>query len=88
MGIPVILFAFRNDVTRYSALDGILPVYTFDDLENNTVNWFPNAPDIEDLKHYMISNLDLTIKEQLGETVNLDILQNLRDKIENYKIIN
>ena len=88
MGIPVILFAFLDDKTRYTALDGILSIYTIEDLESNNVNWYPNHIEFEDLKQAMISNLELTIKEQLGEKINSEELKQLQQKIENYKIIN
>lgn len=88
MGIPVILFSFLDNKTRYTALKGILPIYTLKDLKNNKIDWSPKPVEIEDLKQAMISNLQLTIKEQLGERINNEDLKQLRQKIENYKIIN
>lgn len=88
MGIPVILFCFNDDKTRYSALNGIIPIYTLDDLKNGHVNWNPKLVNIENLKEFMIKNLGLTIKEQLGENINKNELQLLRSKIENYNILN
>ncbi len=85
MGIPVI-FCRQNDeqLTRFSALDGILPLYTIDDFKNNRVNFVPNAPNIESLKSAMIENLRLSVCESRGESVDLAKLNEIREFIANF----
>ncbi len=85
MGIPVI-FCRQNDeqLTRFSTLSGILPLYTIDDFKNNRVNFAPNAPNIEPLKSAMIENLRLSICESRGESVDLAKLNEFREFIANF----
>lgn len=80
MGIPVI-FCRQNDeqLTRFSALDGILPIYTIDDFRKKSVDFSPNAPNIEALKSAMIENLHLSISESRGESVDFAKLTEIRN---------
>ena len=55
MGIPVVVFYPLNsdagrasDRERYSALDGLVRVYRFEEIDN--VDWRPEAIDASDLK--------------------------------------
>lgn len=87
MGIPVIVFCYNDDKSRYTALDGIVPIYTMEDLKNDKVNWNPTKINIEDLKQYMIKNFELSVKEALGEHINKNELKQIRNMIENYNIL-
>ncbi len=86
MGIPVI-FCRQNDeqLTRFSALKGILPIYTIDDFKNNRVDFAPNAPNIEPLKSAMIENLRLSVSVSRGESVVLVKLNEIREFIANFR---
>lgn len=86
MGIPVI-FCRQNDeqLTRFSALDSILPLYTLDDFKKNRVNFSPNVPNIEPLKNVMLENLRLSVQKMRGENVNLAKLLECRAYIQNFK---
>lgn len=86
MGIPVI-FCRQNDeqLTRFSALDSILPLYTLDDFKKNRVNFSPNVPNIEPLKNAMLENLRLSVQKMRDENVNLAKLLECRAYIQNFK---
>jgi len=71
---------------RFSALDGILKVYTLDDFKKNAVNFSPKALDIEPLKEAMLENLKLSILKAFGESVDEAKLQNLCEFIANFKV--
>ena len=87
MGIPVI-FCRQNDeqITRFSALSGILPIYTIDDFRKKRVDFSPNAPNIEALKSAMIENLHLSVKQSRGENVDFAKLREIREFIANFKV--
>lgn len=87
MGIPVI-FCRQNDeqLTRFSALDSILPLYTLDDFKKGCVNFSPNVPNIEPLKIAMLENLRLSVQKMRGEDVKLAKLLEYRAFIQNFKV--
>lgn len=62
MGIPVVLVSpAYEEADRFSALKGILRVYSREDVVAGNVNYNPQAVDIEDLKKLLIRNLQLSI---------------------------
>lgn len=85
MGIPVVLIA-RNEenLQRFSALNGIVPIYTLEDLEKGRVDFAPQSLDIESLKQDMLENLRLSIKEAMGESVDKEALQTIRQRIADF----
>lgn len=86
MGIPVILCRQNDEqLTRFSALDSILPLYTLDDFKKNRVHFNPNVPNIEPLKIAMLENLRLSAQKERGENVNLAKLLEYRAFIQNFK---
>ena len=87
MGIPVVLISETINNIRFSTLDGIIKIYSIDDLKQGNINYSVQAPNIEDLKTLMIKNVDLTIKQVFDASVSDEYLCDIREKIENYKII-
>ncbi len=89
MGIPVILLTnCEEQKTRFSALDGLIKINTIDDLKNNLVDYDNiEVPDIEELKKYILKNLELSIKKALHEEVDEIELQKIRDNIRNFRLI-
>lgn len=89
MGIPVI-FCRQNDeqLTRFSALHSILPIYTIDDFKNKRVDFSPQALDIEALKHAMLENLHLSVSESRSENIDLAKLTEIREFVANYQLKN
>ncbi|MCV3336935.1 polysaccharide pyruvyl transferase family protein [Campylobacter sp. RKI_CA19_01121] len=87
MGIPTILISNNKEeqMTRFSALDGIVTIYTLDDIKNRQINFYPEIPHIEDLKHYMLKNLELSILKTMGKEVNEQELAYIRNIIETWK---
>lgn len=85
MGIPVVLIT-RNEenLQRFSALNGIVPIYTLEDLEKGRVDFAPKPLDIESLKQDMLENLRLSIKEAMGESVDKETLQTIRQRIADF----
>lgn len=85
MGIPVVLIA-RNEenLGRFSALSGIVPIYTIEDLEKGRVDFVSQSLDIESLKQDMLENLNLSIKEAMGESVDKETLQAIRQRIADF----
>lgn len=85
MGIPVVLIA-RNEenLQRFSALNGIVPIYTLEDLEKGRVDFAPKPLDIESLKQDMLENLRFSIKEAMGESVDKEALQTIRQRIADF----
>ena len=87
MGISVILCRSNNEqTTRFSALNGILPIYTLDDFKKKQVDFNPKPLNIESLKKALFENLRLSIKEAYGETIDTNKLLEHRDLIKNFKI--
>lgn len=86
MGIPVVFINPNYDEEeRFSSMDGILPIYTLEDLKNNRIIYPDTAPDIEDLKVLLLKNLELSIKETISEEER-QLRYEIRRKIESYKI--
>ncbi|WP_086229661.1 MULTISPECIES: hypothetical protein [Campylobacter] len=82
MGIPVVLIAKNQEnINRFSAIKGIIPIYTYDDLKNNRINFNPKSLNIEDLKQYMLQNLKLSTLKEMGENE----LMQIRHNIQYYK---
>lgn len=85
MGIPVVLIArSEENLQRFSALNGIVPIYTLEDLEKGRVDFAPKPLDIESLKQDMLENLRLSIKEAMGESVDKEALQTIRQRIADF----
>lgn len=79
MGIPVLLLQDSPEQsTRFSALHNILKPHSLEDLRHNRVDFNPKAPDIEDLKEAMLTNLDLSIRQIWGEAIDLEALSRAR----------
>lgn len=80
------IFCRQNDeqLTRFSALDGILPIYTIDDFGGKRVDFNPQTPNIEALKRAMIENLHLSVSESRGESVDFAKLTAIREFIANH----
>lgn len=86
MGIPVVLIAENEEQKqRFGTLDGIIPIYTKEQLSQKTVNFTPTVPDIEDLKEAMLENLKLSVAKERGEELDGQRLKNLREFIATYK---
>ena len=85
MGIPVVLIA-RNEenLGRFSALNGIVPIYTLEDLEKGRVDFAPQSLNIESLKEDMLENLKLSIKQEMGESIDTQALQTIRQRIADF----
>lgn len=86
MGIPVVLINQWEGDRRYEALKGIIPVYDEKDLIAGKVDFNPSEVDIEDLKSDMIKNLELTIRQAQGYSVDVEELDSLRSRIESFSI--
>ena len=86
MGIPVILIQEDSleNVKRFSALKGILPYYTVQDLQNGGINFSPDPVDIESLKTALLENLKLSVKRALFVDVSLNELKDIRSEIEHF----
>ena len=87
MGVPTVLIVNNSADCRYSALKGILKIYSINDLINKNIDFSPEILDIEELKSDMIKNVELSIKQELGEEINIDELKSIRNKIEEFSII-
>lgn len=89
MGVPVILIASDPDenLQRFSALDGLIRPYTYSDFEKGLVDFNPVSYDIEDLKCLLLKNLELSIRQSWGENVSLEVLEQIRKEIRDYKLI-
>ena len=87
MGIPTILIDFEDKNDRFGSLDGILKIYNKQDLIDGNINYNTQAPVFEDLKQLMIKNLELNIKQAFGEEIDEKELNNIRQLIEKYNII-
>lgn len=86
MGIPVVLIAKNQEnINRFSAIKGIIPIYTYDDLKNNRINFNPKSLNIEDLKQYMLQNLKLSTLKEMGEKIDENELMQIRHNIQYYK---
>ncbi len=89
MGIPVVLISKDEEtINRFSALKGIVPIWTFEDLKNGRVNFNPQSVDIESLKKDMLENLRLSILQEFGESVDMKHLAEIRKTIAEFDIVN
>ena len=87
MGIPVILCRANDEqLTRFSALDKILPIYTLDDFKKKRVDFSFNAPNIEPLKRAMLDNLRLSLDESRGANIDLANLAKCKEIIRDFKV--
>ncbi|MBD5164814.1 polysaccharide pyruvyl transferase family protein, partial [Helicobacter sp.] len=85
MGIPVVLIARdQENIQRFSALSGIVPIYTLEDLEKGRVDFAPQSLNIELLKEDMLENLKLSIKQAMGESIDTQALQAIRQRIADF----
>lgn len=86
MGIPVIfIHPEMEEADRFSAMDGIIKIYSLNDLKEGKVQFDVKAPDIQDLKAAILRNLELSMKENLSEKEENE-LSKVRLFIERYKI--
>ncbi|MCW1361095.1 polysaccharide pyruvyl transferase family protein [Campylobacter jejuni] len=82
MGIPVILICEDSDqINRFSALDGILKIYSLQDLYIDGIDFNPKSVDIELLKEYMFENLVLSIEKAQGGGIDENRLLFIRKEI-------
>ena len=87
MGIPTILIDFEDKNDRFGSLNGIIKIYNKQDLINRNINYSPEVTNIEDLKQLMIKNVELSIKQAFDEEIDEKELNNIRQLIEKYNII-
>ncbi|WP_238699141.1 polysaccharide pyruvyl transferase family protein [Helicobacter sp. MIT 05-5294] len=88
-GIPVVLIARNQEnINRFSAVNGILKVWSIEDLKAKRVNFNPTAPNIESLKSNMLENLNLSIQKEFGESIDETRLQVVRQAIAEFKAEN
>lgn len=89
MGIPVVLITNGEENNqRFSALKGLCPVYTLQDLKQKKVPFSSTEPiDIEDLKELLLMNLKLSVEKTLGLANNNEDLINLRNRIARYQVL-
>ena len=82
MGIPVVFIDPAMDVVdRFSALRGLIKVWSLQDLDEGRVGFDPVCPDFEALKRDLIENLRLTLLRALGREVDGAALQACRERI-------
>lgn len=88
VGIPVVFIApCEEAIERSSAMINLIPINTFEDLKNGTVDFAPSAPDIEPLKQLLRQNLFYSISIQCGETVNMAEVDKVRTAISQFSCI-
>lgn len=85
MGIPVVLIAAKpkENMSRFTALNNIIPIYTAQDLYEGKIDFNPKEPNIEDLKKMMLENLKFSILESLQILTKSDskLLSEIRKEI-------
>ncbi len=87
MGIPVVLIALEEEnLNRFSAVSGILRIWTKKELKNGQVDFNPNVLDIESLKKDMLENLYLSIQKAMGEVIDKVRLEQIRQRIAEFKV--
>ena len=87
MGIPVILIDFEKNNSRFDVLDGILHIYSKEDLINKKIDFNPLPVDIEDLKKDILQNLYLSIEKTRGRPVDENKLNKIRKRIADFNIL-
>ena len=89
MGIPVVLIAVdkKENMNRFSALKGLLPVYTFDELKSKKIPFYEaRSLALSNLRSLLLENLELSIKKAFGCDYDRTRLELVRDGIDNYKV--
>ena len=88
MGIPVVLIDFDGNMDRFTTLNGIIPVYSKDDLKSGRINYSPSPPYIEQLKKAMLDNLEMSINAvKEGKTLPVSGQQELWDYISSFNVL-
>ncbi len=88
MGIPVIFIEIPdNEEERLSSMDGLLKLYTIDDLKNGKVCFDVKPSCFEDLKSAILRNLELSMKEDITAKEEQERMK-IRAFIEHYSIFN
>lgn len=86
MGIPVVfLDPSYNEEERFSSMEGLIPLYSLEDLKNNKVVYPDEAPDFELLKDALLKNLKLTLQQNLSAS-ELQERKEIRDYIASFTI--
>lgn len=87
-GIPVVFIRPHDDgPDRFSSMQGIIPLYTPDDLREGRINWKPAPAEIEPLKADMLENLKMSLDKALGKTVNTAKLAEIRRRIAEFSVV-
>ncbi len=86
MGIPTVLIDFEDNNDRFGSLKGIFNIYNKSDLADGKINFNPETIDLEELKHLMMKNVELSVKQAFDEDIDIDELRTIREEIENYKV--
>jgi len=82
LGIPVVAISEGSEgANRMNFLDGIIKIYSEQDLRDREIDWNPMVPDIEELKVLMLKNLQMSIQAAQGISVDCQELENTRLKI-------
>jgi hypothetical protein len=82
LGIPVVAISEGDEnAGRMSFLDGIIKIWSKQNLRNGEIDWNPTVPNIEELKILMLKNLELSIRAALGNIIDCSELENIRNKI-------
>ncbi|HEB9334864.1 TPA: polysaccharide pyruvyl transferase family protein [Campylobacter coli] len=86
MGIPVILIMAKpmENISRFTALNNIIPLYTIQDLKKGMISFEPQEVDIEYLKKMMLENLKLSIIAFSGDGKEKELLE-IRNEIQHYR---
>lgn len=86
MGIPVVLMSDnpKEQHTRFSALRGILPIYSIEDLKQGNIDFAPKSLNIEELKSAMLTNLKLSIAKACGDNIDENVLLKARSIIADF----
>lgn len=87
MGIPVVFIKpGYNEEDRFSSMDGLITLYSFEDLKKGRIRFDVKALFFEDLKSALLRNLALSLKESLSDKEVQEKI-NIRTFIEQYKIL-
>lgn len=87
MGIPVVFIKpDYNERNRFSSMDGIVPQYSIQDLKNKNVDFNPKAPNIEELKTALMTNLSLSLKQKRSKEEEQQLII-VRQKITDFNVL-
>lgn len=87
MGIPVVFIKpGYNERNRFSSMDGIVPQYSIQDLVNKCVDFNPTAPNIEELKTALLTNLTLSLKQKRSKEEEQQLI-NVRQNIMEFNVL-